>query len=282
MPYLAEISRSNPTAILFLVDLSGSMQNLVGGQEISRAQFLADALNRVVANLIARSSKAEGIRDYFDVGVISYSGRGVKNPLEGPFASKVFNPISLFESNPIVVEDRVRKIPDGAGGVIDQKIKFPVWFKPDSYGKTPMRKGIVAAAQEVAQWCDAHPNSYPPTVLHVTDGEASDGDPESLAEQLCQLSTNDGQTLLFNLRISNKSQTSLKFPNDEDKVGDKTGMSLYRMSSVLPDCVALAAKEKGYAVEPGARGFFYNVEPIEIVDFFEIGTRAFSPSLMLK
>ena len=42
------------------------------------------------------------------------------------------------------------------------------------------------------------------------------------------------------------------------------------------------AKEKGYAVEPGARGFFYNVEPIEIVDFFEIGTRAFSPSLMLK
>ena len=44
----------------------------------------------------------------------------------------------------------------------------------------------------------------------------------------------------------------------------------------------LAAKEKGYAVEPGARGFFYNVEPIEIVDFFEIGTRAFSPSLMLK
>ena len=27
---------------------------------------------------------------------------------------------------------------------------------------------------------------------------------------------------------------------------------------------------------------FYNVEPIEIVDFFEIGTRAFSPSLMLK
>ena len=92
----------------------------------------------------------------------------------------------------------------------------------------------------------------------------------------------DGQTLLFNLRISNKSQTSLKFPNDEDKVGDKTGMALYRMSSVLPDCVALAAKEKGYAVEPGARGFFYNVEPIEIVDFFEIGTRAFSPSLMLK
>ena len=47
----------------------------------------------------------------------------------------------------------------------------------------------------------------------------------------------------------------MKFPNDEDKVGDKTGMALYRMSSVLPDCVALAAKEKGYAVEPGARGF---------------------------
>ena len=114
MPYLAEISRSNPTAILFLVDLSGSMQNLVGGQEISRAQFLADALNRVVANLIARSSKAEGIRDYFDVGVISYSGRGVKNPLEGPFASKVFNPIFKFLiALPFIEEDPSTMITQG-------------------------------------------------------------------------------------------------------------------------------------------------------------------------
>lgn len=30
-------------------------------------------------------------------------------------------------------------------------------------------------------WCDAHPDSYPPTVLHVTDGESNDGEPEEIA-----------------------------------------------------------------------------------------------------
>ena len=54
------------------------------------------------------------------------------------------------------------------------------------------------------------------------------------------------------------------------------------MSSSLPDGVAIAAREKGYSIANGSKGFFYNVEPIEIVDFFDIGTRASSKSLMLR
>ena len=45
------------------------------------------------------------------------------------------------------------------------------------------------------------------------------------------------------------------------------------MSSILPEGVSLAAREKGYSVADKSRGFFFNVEPIEIVDFFDIGTR---------
>jgi len=89
----------------------------------------------------------------------------------------------------------MEKIPDGAGGIIEQSVKFPVWFSPEASGGTPMCEAIRLAAQEVAMWCDAHPDAYPPTVLHVTDGESSDGDPESLANQLTQISTNDGEVL---------------------------------------------------------------------------------------
>ena len=42
------------------------------------------------------------------------------------------------------------------------------------------------------------------------------------------------------------------------------------MSSILPEGVSLAAREKGYSVADKSRGFFFNVEPIEIVDFFDI------------
>jgi len=37
----------------------------------------------------------------------------------------------------------------------------------------PMR----TAAEAIAEWCDAHPSSYPPTILHVTDGASTDGAP---------------------------------------------------------------------------------------------------------
>jgi hypothetical protein len=282
MPYTAEISRSHPTSFLFLIDQSGSMADQASNLMMTKAQFVADALNRVVMNLIARSSKAEGIRNYFEIGVIGYGGNGVKNPLQGAFAGKVFNPVSLFEQFPLSVEDRVKKVPDGAGGVAEERIKFPVWFVPEATGGTPMKEGLKIAAIELASWCDDHPLSYPPTVLHVTDGESSDGDPEVIAEQMKKLSTDDGQVLLFNLHTSDEGIRPIKFPVHEDEITDMHGKALYRMSSNLPEGVSLAAREKGYSVADKSKGFFFNVEPIEIVDFFDIGTRASSKSMQLR
>ena len=282
MAYTAEISRSNPTAFLFLIDQSGSMADPVGQTKMSRAQFVSDALNRVVVNLIARCSKAEGVRNYFEIGAIGYGGAHVGNALKGPFEKSTFHPISAFEKHPLSVEQRRQKIPDGAGGIIEQTIQFPIWFTPHADGGTPMRKAIRMAAEALAVWCDEHPESYPPTVLHVTDGEPSDGDPEPVAEQLRQIGTEDGDTLLFNLHSGQGKGMPLKFADDENKVLDPYGKSLFRMSSLLPDVVAQAAREKGYQVSPASRGFFFNVEPVEVVEFFDIGTRASSQSLMLR
>jgi uncharacterized protein YegL len=282
MPYNSEISRSNPTAFLFLIDQSGSMADQAGNLMISKAQFVSDALNRVVMNLISRSSKAEGVRDYFDIGVIGYGGNSIQNPLQGAFSSKVFNKVSLFEKFPLVVENRIQKIRNNVGLVSEKKIKFPVWFIPEARGNTPMKEAIKVAAVELASWCNDHSNSYPPTVLHVTDGEASDGDPEPIADQLRKISTNDGEVLLFNLHTSDEISNAIKFPTTDHNITDINGKSLFRMSSLLPEGVSLAAREKGYSVADNSRGFFYNVEPIEIVDFFDIGTRASSKSLMLR
>ncbi|MBI2809036.1 MAG: hypothetical protein HYX68_28970 [Planctomycetes bacterium] len=66
MPYSAEISRTNPTCFVFLVDQSSSMgEAFGGGSGKSKAEGVADAINRLLQTLVLRCAKAEGIRDYF-------------------------------------------------------------------------------------------------------------------------------------------------------------------------------------------------------------------------
>jgi len=225
-------------------------------------------------NLVTRCTKADGVRDYFQLGVIGYGDSGPSNGFSGNLGSVFLNPISAIEAGPLRVETRKRKTDDGAGGIVEQSVKFPVWFEPRASGGTPMCAAITKAAEELAAWCDAHPNSYPPTVLHVTDGESTDGDPEHLAESLKQLQTNDGQVLLLNLHVSSRPGTPIAFPSSASGLPDAYAEQLFRMSSGLPEHLIRFAQEKGHSVSSESRGFMFNAEAGEIVDFFDIGTRA--------
>lgn len=273
MSHEAQISRNNPTAFLFVVDQSGSMSDQMSIGK-SKAEFVSDALNRTLMNLIGRCTKSEGVRDYFEVGVIGYGGRGVDNGFSGALGSRVLNPVSAIEQNPTRVEDRKKKMDDGAGGIVETSVKFPVWFEPRADGGTPMRAALTKAAEELAAWCDAHPESYPPTVLHVTDGESGDGDPEEIAANLAQLRTNDGPVVVMNIHVSALGSDTIKFPSSEQGLPDSYAKLLFRMSTPLPQHLAAFAKDKGYNVNPESRGYMFNAEAGEIVDFFDIGTRA--------
>ena len=46
------------------------------------------------------------------------------------------------------------------------------------------------------------------------------------------------------------------------------------MSSQLPEHLIQVAQEKGHTVSLESRGYVFNAEAAEIVDFFDIGTRA--------
>lgn len=274
MPYQAPIQRSDPTAFLFLVDQSSSMGDKMASSDKTKAQFVADVLNRTLMNLVTRCTKADGIRDYFEVGVLGYGAQGAANGLGGALAAQVLNPISAFEQNPLRIEERKKKTDDGAGGIIEQSFKFPVWFEPVANGGTPMCAAIQRAGEVLAAWCDAHPNSYPPTVLHVTDGESTDGDPEQLAASLRQFSTGDGNVLLFNLHVSATAGHPISFPSGESGLPDTFAKLLFRMSSPLPEHLIKVAQEKAHKVSYESRGYIFNAEAAEMVDFFDIGTRA--------
>ena len=109
MAYQADISRSNPGCFLFLLDQSGSMADgFSGGAGHSKADELATIINRLLASLVIRCSKDEGVRDYFDVGVIGY-GSSVKHALSIASDGSPIVPISRLANEPLRVEDRVQK-----------------------------------------------------------------------------------------------------------------------------------------------------------------------------
>ena len=59
-------------------------------------------------------------------------------------------PISEVAANPARVDERVRKVEDGTGGLVDQKVKFPIWFDPMANGGTPMCQALTRAHSIVA------------------------------------------------------------------------------------------------------------------------------------
>src|SRR4029077_15468786 len=115
MAFTAEISRTNPACLLFLVDQSSSMDKSFGGQPgKKKSEGVADAINRLLQNLVLKCAKADGVRDYFHVGILAYGGT-VRSGLGGKLAGQFLVPISEIANNPIRVEQRSRTIDDGTG-----------------------------------------------------------------------------------------------------------------------------------------------------------------------
>jgi hypothetical protein len=274
MSYTAEISRTNPTCFVFLIDQSGSMAEPIGGGPAGKvkADVVADALNRLLQSLSLRCAKSEGIRDYFHVGVIGY-GERVGPALAGALAGRDLVPISEAADHPLRIEQRTKKVDDGAGGLVEQTVKFPIWFEPQAGGTTPMCQALGLAERTAGDFISRFPRSFPPIMLNLTDGAASDGNPEPSAESLRRLSTADGDVLLFNLHVSSSGAQALSFPDREAALPDDYARLLFRMSSVLPAPLLAAARREEFQVSEAARGFIFNADLVKVVQFLDVGTR---------
>jgi hypothetical protein len=275
MAYSAEIRRQSPGCICIVIDQSGSMADTIAGGEsqLSKAQFVADAVNRILESLVIRCAKGEEIRDYFDIAVIGY-GSLVGSVLSGALQGRSIVSLSELANNPFRVEDRQKKISDGAGGIVETNVKFPVWVDPKADGGTPMRQALSVAKQTVEEWVTSHPNSFPPVVIHFTDGESTDGDPVEAARALQSVQTSDGATIILNGHVSSRGGAQIVFPDASAVLPDQFANALFAMSSVLPPKMIQEAQSLGFATSDGSRAFIYNARGEHVVAMLEIGTRA--------
>jgi hypothetical protein len=273
MSYSAEISRSNPTCFVFVIDQSGSMADPFGGEGLgAKADFVSDVVNRTLHDLVIRCTKTEEIRNYYHVSVIGY-GSVVHPALAGALGAREIVPIAELADNPARIDARAKKVPDGAGGLVEQQVRFPIWVESTAGGGTLMCEALAMARRILAQWVAEHPNGFPPTVLHLTDGESSDGDPSAIGKDITDLATRDGNVLLYTCHVTSNRAQKAEYPGSDEVLADKLAKTLFHISSVLPESFVRSARQMGINAGDGARGFVFNGDAASVVQFFDIGTR---------
>jgi hypothetical protein len=135
-----------------------------------------------------------------------------------------------------------------------------------------MCEALHLAEQLVDQWVIAHPHGYPPLVLNLTDGGATDGDPRPIARAIMAKATTDGAALSCHLHLSSRSPCIVHYPASDAGLPEPYAVRLFSMSSVLPDAMANGLRHEGLQLQAGARAFVYNADLTSVIRLLEIVT----------
>jgi len=256
------IGTSNPGCIVILVDQSWSMSDPFGGGR--KDEQAARAVNSVIEEIIFACRAGDEIKDRCHVSVIGY-GKEVSCVVDG-MASEVAAAI-------VRTEKGKKLIPDGVGGVLEIEVEMPVWLESMAYNGTPMHEAFERAYDIVERWIAVRPDSFPPVVINITDGAASDPDSTAAAaRKIINLGTTDGNILVFNIHIANSVYQAV-LPHDTTQFnGDNLTEFLFDISSALPQPLIEAAKEVGLSAEPGARCFAYNADEALMIRLLQFGS----------
>ena len=277
--YEKSVTRSDPACFVILLDRSHSMSGSWRGTGSTLAEGAARAVNKILLDLAIKSTKEQGgsMRHYFDVGVFGYgvrpiaSGEGVESALGGALEGKAIVPLPELANNPIAVRQ------DPSIDQVSVTAKIPIWVEPAHGYRTPMCEAIAVAGEHVFDWAAAHPNSFPPIILNITDGLVTDSPYKDMelsewANRLTAIKTEDGPALLLNIFLSANPADGVLFPASGHGLPDP-GPELFSISSPLPAPMIAHARASQMPVEPGARGLGFNADLAMLVQFLEIGTR---------
>ena len=291
-PYSQEISRQHPVLFVFLLDQSGSMEDPIGGNNAAgrrKMDEVATAVNSWLQNMAIRATGSEGVRNYMDVALIGYRTDQQANPIIAspllgmPVQSAQPNDENrvLFSINEIsecgdVVTRTKEFFDDESGELMKVEEEARVWVVPKAEGGTPMCSALHRAYELIEQWIAApgHAESFPPIVIHITDGESSEGDPLPYALPIMDLETQDGQVLMFNCHLSMSQADPILFPPNDETLPDDYAKLLFKMSSPFPEKLFQAAVAQGFTLlQPGARGMAFNADMVTLIKFLDIGTK---------
>ena len=256
------------------------MEEPLGSSPNRKCDELAAAINGWLQNMAIRASGDEGIKDWMDVGVFGYrtdrnAAPIIESALLGPLSGRMLVSISDIGAAPARIDTHIQRLPDEVTGeMIEIPCESPVWVDPRAEGGTPMCCMLYHAHQILAEWIGRHPRSFPPIVVHITDGESQDGNPIPYADAIKSLATDDGNVLMFNCHLSITAANPFMFPAADQGLPDELARALFHMSSVLPEPFYRHAVMEGFPLQPDARGMAFNADMVCLIQFLNMGTQA--------
>jgi hypothetical protein len=278
-PYTQQIAEKLPTAFIFLIDQSGSMSGKVqfNNNTQSKAEIVALLVNKMMGEIATKNTLNGSIKNRFDLCVIGYGQDSSQANIawEGELAGQTWVKLSQIEAIKNIATQTMQVLNKEKKAI---NINVKLLFSPKSISQTPMHSAFGKAKTLLQDWIATHPDSYPPTVINITDGECTDATDEQLlaiTREVKTLATNHGNVLVFNCHLSSKDSSSVLFPREAAQVPDhKYARLLYDMSSEMPTNYnsAVAAERSDADVFENYTAMVYNGDINSLVKFLNIGT----------
>lgn len=243
IPYTAQITRNTPTAFIFLVDHSVSMKKLTTlyGEEMTMAEAAARIVNSQINELVLRCVKMGDTRHYYDIAVVGY-GEEAYSGWQGELKGRDFVSPEELKAHPYT-KIATRKEVRTRNGVQVKEIEQVQWVSAKHNGSwTHYHEAFDYAKGLLDEWMKEHheKDCYPPTIIHITDGEFNHATREEVmqkANELKAMFTNDGNVILFNIHFTaDLDAHSVACPISKDELAGNTyAEALFDMSSLLPE-----------------------------------------------
>lgn len=279
--YTAQITRNTPTAFIFLIDQSVSMQKYTTlyGEEMPMAEAVARIVNHQLNELVLRCIKGSETRDYYDIAIIGY-GENAYSGWKGELEGRDFVKPSELKEHPYKKittkkETRTRK------GVKVVEVEEVQWIEAEAtQGWTRVHLAFEKAKGLLDEWMEKHHDKdcYPPTIINITDGEFNGATKEYVLQQANELKsmfTNDGNVILFNIHISANKAVCVTCPASKDEVSfSSLATTMYEMSSLLPMRYSdrIADLRKDGTPNNRYRAMSINADMSTLIQLMDIGT----------
>jgi uncharacterized protein YegL len=238
MSYTVPATSKTPALVIYLLDVSGSMGEELGGK--TKIEVISDALHQVAVRMVQRSTKGTTVAPRYNIAMYAYSSQ-VTDLLGGIKTVAELAQMGVPRLQPMDATDTAAAFREAES----------------------LMKAQIGNLQD----------SPAPLICHMTDGEYNTGgDPEPIARRIMDMEVPDGKVLIENIFVTDKAlPQAITDPKGWDGITDESPLAspyaetLRRMSSPVPPTYASVMAEMGYRLSPGARMLFPGNTP-EIVE----------------
>ena len=257
MAYELQWGSDKPGHLVFLIDLSGSMENKIDD--------VINAVQNTCKSIVARCLSGKTLKERVSVSIYGYN----------------YQIIELLQKTPSSIRDLAMALKESSNKPLFDKTREA---KPEY--QTIMRLAFEKAKNDIEQWISKQKSvglRIPaPIVINVTDGFPYEGEDKNqrrvfketlkAARELTAVSTPDGNVRLFNIHFDPETkEDTLRFPKRPPR--EEHLQFLYDASSPMTEDMVNSARAYFKEAEMGSRCMLSNEKEISnLANFIEWGS----------